>query len=118
MIDQQQDRPVTGVANRLAELLDVGDRLAVDFLDDVAALHIGVGSLAVRIHIGDHDAADTVRQIELLPDVGSEVADLQAFEAGFGRRRRAVAPVVAGGFDVVRQFHQRGAHLFLLRRRE
>src|SRR6516164_8111838 len=48
-----------GFAQRLAYVAGIGNGLAADFEDDVAALETVLGRRTVRLHRGDHDALVT-----------------------------------------------------------
>ena len=56
------------------------DRLAIDFLDDVARLQAGLGGGGVGLDLGDDGALDRLGHFKLLAGLRIEVGDADAVE--------------------------------------
>ena len=75
-VQEQEHRAIPGRGQRLLELPNVMDGLAVYFLDDIAVLDAGCRRRAGGIDIGDNHAGGSGRQAELLRDLGGQILPL------------------------------------------
>src|SRR5215467_8325618 len=79
-IHQQQHRLIPASRHLAPELLDIPDRLAIDFLNHVALTNARRGSRARGIKPRHHHARLSRRQLELPSDLRREVLNLDASE--------------------------------------
>src|SRR4051812_30839402 len=97
-IDQQHNRVVSGLPDRLVKLLHVAYRFAIDVLNHVTAPQTCVARRAARLDIRHYYTRHVRRQPKLLRDIGRQVVyrkSAQGRRSPF-RRRSATFLVVLG----------------------